>query len=229
VLVRTIALFLAIPLSLIVAIGAIEYLELPSDWGRQLVIVISLLSLILIVILIGISIQPTIIAQVVKSFTAGLGKIKRLKSFSIRLQSTLLEGIEEYSQNFRFIIINKKRASLALLLILLNNLFVWISAFCLILAIEKTSVPFILVVVVVVLSGFLDMIPLGIPNAEGLKEITITSLLIRGGISESSAAASAVLLSLTRFYLLAAFGIGFLFSMGILYNPNKRLELNKEN
>ncbi|MFX1512134.1 MAG: lysylphosphatidylglycerol synthase transmembrane domain-containing protein [Promethearchaeota archaeon] len=225
VVIRTIALFLVIPLSLITAIGAIEYLNLSAEWGRHLVIISSLISILLIVLAVGISIKPTIIIQAVKSLTNGLARINRLESVSIQLQNVLLEGIEEYKKYFRFIITYKGKTFLAFLAISMNNLFVWMSTYFLVLAVEKDShVPFLLVVIVVILAGFLDVIPLGIPNAEGLKEITITALLERGGISPTTAAASAVLLSLTRFYLLAALGIVFLFSMGFLKNSKNSLK-----
>ncbi|MFX1535461.1 MAG: lysylphosphatidylglycerol synthase transmembrane domain-containing protein [Promethearchaeota archaeon] len=187
-----------IPLSIVVAAGLTilleEYIE---PWmGLVFVLVIVFFAVFLTCLIFSVYLRP----QAVIRFFGSLPVLHNHKT-------TIQNVVNDYNTSLSHLGRHKGKAMLAFLCTFGTAIVSYIGGTLIIYSLDD-SIPFLVVTVVIFLSGLLNLIPIPIPGMEGLREISVSWLfnVYKPGQPEKAAAAS-LLISLSGFYVVITVGI----------------------
>ncbi|MFX0090820.1 MAG: YbhN family protein [Candidatus Hodarchaeota archaeon] len=201
-----------IPLSVVVAAGFVVLLEayVPPVMGILFVLLITAFAIFLASLVFSVYFKPN---AVIRFF----GALPLLRNYP----STIEKLVNDYNNSLGYLGKYKTRAALAFLCTLTTALISYIGGALVIYSIDS-EIPFLVVAVVIFLSGFLNLIPIPIPGMEGLREISVSWLfeVYKPGHPDKAAAAS-ILMSLTSFYAVVTVGL-------IVYLVTRRSFLKQE-
>ncbi|MFX0061315.1 MAG: YbhN family protein [Candidatus Hermodarchaeota archaeon] len=187
-----------IPLSVVVAAGFTILLEdYIEPWmGLVFILLIALFAVFLTCLIFSVYLRP----QAVIRFFGSLPVLHNYKT-------TIQNAVNDYNLSLSHLGKNKGKAILAFLCTFGTAIVSYFSGTLIIYSLDD-SIPFLVVTVVIFLSGLLNLIPIPIPGMEGLREISVSWLfnVYKPGQPEKAAAAS-LLISLSSFYVVIIVGI----------------------
>jgi uncharacterized protein (TIRG00374 family) len=216
--------FLAfIPLSIPVAYGLVVLLGLDATTGYIFVGFIAGLTLLLIGFLILVYFKPSIAIGILHPLISAIAYLipyfrKKEDSYKAAARKFVLD----YTTNFRLLASHPLQTSKAFILALLNAICGFIGATILVYA-AGGNAPVAAILVIVFVSGTINLIPLGIPGMEGFKETVITSLYDKYE-DFSKAGAISLLNSLNTFYIPVLIGL----VLAVFGNAKKDNEIPKK-
>ncbi|MFX0115801.1 MAG: YbhN family protein, partial [Candidatus Hodarchaeota archaeon] len=199
--------FLAfIPLSIPVAYGLVVLLDLDATTGFIFVGFIAGITLLLIGFLILVYIRPNIAIGILHLLVSAITRLipyfrKKEDSYKAATQKFVLD----YTANLRLLASHPLQTAKAFILALLNAICGFIGATILVYA-AGGNAPVEAILVIVFVSGTINLIPLGIPGMEGFKETVITSLYTKYE-NFSKAGVISLLNSLNTFYMPVLVGL----------------------
>ena len=205
---RLLGLLAYIPLSIPVAYGLVVLLDLDRTAGLLFVLFISLLALLAVSFIALIYVKPNLATGVLGGVISIIEKlIPPYKKISDSHRVATQQFVRDYTVNLRLLARQPLATSKAFILALLNAICGFAGAAILVYA-AGGSAPIWAILVIVFVSGTINLIPLGIPGMEGFKETVITSLY-RKYESFSKAGVISLLNSFSTFYVPVVVGIAY--------------------
>ncbi|MFW9914947.1 MAG: lysylphosphatidylglycerol synthase transmembrane domain-containing protein [Candidatus Thorarchaeota archaeon] len=201
--------FLAfLPLSVPFAYGLVVLLDLDPTIGLYFMAFIAILTALVILFLALIYAKPNIATGFL---TGGISVVAALvppyRSKEDSHKAAARQFVLDYKTNFRFLASHPLAAFKAYLFALSNALCGFIGATFIVYSLGA-NVPIWAILVIVFVSGSINLIPLGIPGMEGFKETIIASLYDKYE-NFSTAGAIGILNSMNTFYVPVLVGILF--------------------
>jgi uncharacterized protein (TIRG00374 family) len=201
--------FLAfLPLSVPFAYGLVVLLDLDPTIGLYFMAFIAILTALVILFLALIYAKPNIATGFL---TRGISVVATLispyKSKADSHKAAARQFVLDYRTNFRFLASHPLAAFKAYLFALSNALCGFIGAAFIVYSLGA-NVPIWVILVIVFVSGSINLIPLGIPGMEGFKETVVASLYDKYE-NFSTAGAIGILNSINTFYVPVLVGILF--------------------
>ncbi|MHA2367284.1 MAG: lysylphosphatidylglycerol synthase transmembrane domain-containing protein [Candidatus Hodarchaeales archaeon] len=201
--------FLAfLPLSVPFAYGLVVLLDLDPTIGLYFMAFIAILTALVILFLALIYAKPNIATGFL---TRGISVVATLippyRSKVDSHKAAARQFVLDYRTNFRFLASHPLAAFKAYLFALSNALCGFIGATFIVYSLGA-NVPIWAILVIVFVSGSINLIPLGIPGMEGFKETVIASLYDKYE-NFSTAGAIGILNSINTFYVPVLVGLLF--------------------
>ncbi|MFQ5981143.1 MAG: lysylphosphatidylglycerol synthase transmembrane domain-containing protein [Candidatus Heimdallarchaeota archaeon] len=166
-----------IPVNIVIAYSLVVYFDLPTSVGLTFMMFTTIALGIFLFLVIAISLSPDKTNRTLKGLLHGLTKIlppvaKRKATWEDKLE----EFIFDYHTNFKFLARHWKQAISAGILILLAILVSWVTLYLLIIGLSA-DVEILAMIAVNFIGASLNVLPLGIPGMEGIKEIVVAEAL----------------------------------------------------
>ncbi|MFQ5976939.1 MAG: lysylphosphatidylglycerol synthase transmembrane domain-containing protein [Candidatus Heimdallarchaeota archaeon] len=195
-----------IPLSVLVAYGLVVLLDLDATAGFVFLGFVATLTVFVIVFLGLVYKKPNIaISLLTRLISAAAALIPPYKSKADSHKAAARQFVNDYTLNLQLLASHPRQASQAYLLAMLNVICGLSGATILVYA-AGGNVPIWAILVIMFVSGTLNLIPLGIPGMEGIKETVITPLYQRYE-TFSKSGAIALLNSLNTLYMPVLVGL----------------------
>ncbi len=189
-----------IPVNLVIAYSLVVYFDLPTIWAFGFMLITSIILGGMILLVIAISLSPQRTLNILISIVNGLAKfIPAVARRSSTWNQNLETFVFSYHDNFKILARHWRRTVGASILVFFATILSWINLYLLICALSL-DVDLLAMITINFIGATMNSLPIGIPGAEGIKEIIVSESL-KKFIDSHESGAVALLYSFSRFYI----------------------------